>query len=475
MKVAHAGPARIQFAAILGKDVDAVEKQIPVLLPVTTEAFATYGMTDKSVAQPIVPPANALAGYGGLDVSLSSTALNGLEDSVRYLVSYPWECTEQTASRVIPIFALKDILGDFNIATLKDQKHRRLLARAGIRKLESYQRLDGGWGYWQGSRTSWLYVSTYATMALLEGKRHGEAVSAQKLTRARRFLKRRLDHPHYGERLDWVSQTSAAWLLSRFKQYEKGHLTRLYGLRKKLPIFARAWLMSALYRSEGKSGRVRELLREIDNAAVQTASAAHFAEGMTESLRLLMHSNDRTDAIVLAALLEVAPEHALMPKVARGLLQARVRGRWSTTQANAYALMALSRYYEQVEKVVPDHTDQLWYGDSFMGQGSFKGREMKVVQQHIPLATLRKLGEKQLVLAKKGQGKLYYRIGLRYAPTDLVLEPEEQGFSISRVYESIRDPKGKTQKGTVKRRKDGSWEIAAGATVRVRVVVVVPV
>lgn len=473
MSVKEAGPARIQFAAVLGQQTDGVEKQVPVLLPVTTEAFATYGMTEKSVAQPVVPPKDALAGYGGLEVSLSSTALNGLEDSVRYLVEYPWECTEQTASRVIPIFALRDILGDFNIGKLKDLKRRKALARAGLRKLISYQRYDGGWGYWQGSRKSWLYLSAYATLALLAGQKHGEKVPVYNLGRAKRFLKYRLDHPYYWERLDWTGQTAAAWVLSSLKQYEKGHLSRLYGLHKQLPMFARAWLMVALFRSEGKSARVQELLRQLDNAAVQTASAAHFSEGDTESLRLLMHSNDRTDAIVLEALLEVAPMHRLMPKIARGLLQARVRGRWSTTQANAYALMALSRYYKQVEKVVPDHISQLWYGEEFMGAGTFKGRQMKVVQQTVPMDALRKFGERSLVLAKRGQGKLYYRIGLRYAPQDLVLPPEEQGFAVSRVYESIRDPQGKKEE-TVRRLKDGSWEIKAGATVRVRLVVVVP-
>ncbi len=474
MGVAQAGPSRIQFAAVLGAEVDAVEKQVPVLLPVTTEAFATYGMTDKSVAQPVVPPKNALPGYGGLEVSMSSTALNGLEDSVRYLVRYPWECTEQTASRVIPIFALKDILKDFQIGKLRDQKKRAALARASVRKLESYQRWDGGWGFWKGSRQSWLYISTYATMALVEAKRYGEKIDASKLRRARQFLKRRLDRPSRFERYDYASQAAAVWLLSGFQQHEKQHMTRLFGLHQKLPMFARAWLMTAIFRAEGKTNRVEELLRQLNNAAVQTASAAHFAEGDTESLRLLMHSNDRTDAIVLAALLEVAPKHPLMPKIARGLLQSRVRGRWSTTQSNAYALMALSRYYAQVEKVVPDHISQIWYGDGYLGKGTFQGREMKVVQQKIPLAALRKLGDQQLVLAKQGKGKLYYRIGMRYAPRDLMLPPQEQGFSVSRVYEPIQDPKGKVLKDTVKRRDDGSWEIKAGSTVRVRVVVVVP-
>jgi len=475
MTVKHAGPARIQLAAVLGREADAVEKQVPVLLPVTTEAFATYGMTDDSVTQPIIPPKGALPGYGGLEISMASTALNGLEDSVRYLVTYPYECTEQTASRVLPIFSLADILSDFGIGEIKDTAKRKALAASGVRKLISFQRWDGGWGNWQGSRISWPYVSAYATYALARAKEAKEKVPAHTLTRARRFLKQRLDHPitDLGEQYNWVAQVASAWVLSELGQHERAHLGRLYGLRRRLPLFARTWLMVALFRAEGRSARVNELLRELDNAAVQTASAAHFAEGKSESLRLLMHSSDRTDAIVLQALLEVAPEHPLLPKIARGLLQARVKGTWSTTQSNAFALVALARYYRQIEKQAPDHVSQIWYGEGYMGQARFKGREMKVSQQTIPLAALRELGQRSLVLAKRGQGKLYYRVGLRYAPKDLQLPPEEQGFALSRVYEPIHDAKGKKEQ-TVRRRDDGSWEVKAGATVRVRVVLVVP-
>jgi uncharacterized protein YfaS (alpha-2-macroglobulin family) len=471
------GPARIQFAAVLGKSTDAVEKQIPVLLPVTTEAFATYGMTDGSVAQPVTPPKDALKEYGGLKVSMASTALNGLEDAVSYLVDYPYECTEQTASRVLPIFSLGAILSDFKIAKIKDLAAQRALATAGVRKLISFQRYDGGWGSWQGSRLSWPYLSAYAAYALLRAKEAGEKVPDHNIQRARSFLKHRLDYPmtEFLEQYNYVAQTASVWILSELKQHETGHLSRLYGLRNKLPFFAKTWLMVALFRAEGRSARVNEILRELNNAAVQTAAAAHFAEGKSESLRMLMHSEDRTDAIVLQALLEVDPTHSLMPKVARGLLDARVRGRWSTTQSNAFALVALARYYKQVENVVPDFVSQIWYGEGYMGEGKFKGREMKIAEQEIPMHALHKLGAQPLVLQKAGPGKLYYRIGLSYAPRDLKLPPEEQGFSVSRVYEPIADPKtGKVKQDEVKRRKDGTWEIKAGATVRVRVVLVVP-
>ena len=466
------GPARIQFAAVMRAETDAVEKQIPVLLPATTEAFATYGVTDSSLVQPVTPPANALPGYGGLEISMSSTALTGLEDAVRYLVDYPHECTEQTASRLLPIFGLKQILTDFKIGGLADLEAQEKLARAGVRKLIANQRYDGGWGMWSGSRRSWPYLTAYALFTLRRAMESGHKVDKYRLDRTANFLKRRLDYPEkeFGEQYNYTTQVLSVWALSDMGRHEKEHLKRLYGLRHKVPLFAQAMLMQAIYRAEQTSPRVKEMLRELNNQAVETASAAHFAEVKTESLRLLMHSEDRTDAMVLYAVLEVDPAHSLIPKLARGLIQSRVKGRWSTTQANAYALTSLARYYKQVEKVIPDYAADLWLGeDGYLGRALFKGRQLRVVRQKVPLAALSQRGRQDLLFAKKGPGKLYYRIGLRYAPRDLVLPAEEQGFSVTRTFEPVE---GATD--TVTRDKEGAWVIKAGATVRVRLTLVVP-
>ena len=45
-------------------------------------------------------PAGVVAGFGGLHVELSSTAMVGLGEGARYLVEYPYGCAEQQASHV---------------------------------------------------------------------------------------------------------------------------------------------------------------------------------------------------------------------------------------------------------------------------------------------------------------------------------------------------------------------------------------
>jgi uncharacterized protein YfaS (alpha-2-macroglobulin family) len=71
-----------------------------------------------------------------------------------------------------------------------------------------------------------------------------------------------------------------------------------------------------------------------------------------------------------------------------------------------------------------------------------------------------------LILSKEGAGRMYYRVGLRYAPTDLKQPALDMGFVVSRVYEALDDPADVTQDA------QGVWHIKAGARVRVHLTMV---
>ena len=75
-------------------------------------------------------------------------------------------------------------------------------------------------------------------------------------------------------------------------------------------------------------------------------------------------------------------------------------------------------------------------------------------------------GDSNVIIQKDGDGRLYYRLGLRYAPDDLQLDPRDEGFVVDRSYEAVDDP------NDVTRDADGTWRIRAGASVRVRLTMV---
>lgn len=469
------GNSRWQFAAVAltpERWNDAAELDVPIKLPATVEAFATYGVTDKSVLQPVQLPKDALPDFGGLEVSMSSTALTGLSDAVTYLHEYPYECVEQTASRVLPLIVLRKIIGDFHLKGAGTDAERDKLIKDGLERIWAKQRDDGGFGYWSDSRDSYLYVSSWAAYVFSQARKAGytSGNNYQEL-RLVTFLQQRLASPRHdlGEDKDFNSQAMAALVLAGRGVSVGDQVKRIFGNRTGLAIFGKAWLMEAARLSLGQgSEEEKELNRALQSAAVQKASSAHFTEATSESIRLIMHSNERTDAIVLASLIHVTPSDPLIPKIIHGLNESRTHGRWDTTQSNAWATVAMSDYYETFEKETPNFDANIFVGNGFVGQGKFAGRETKILTEQVPFPAMVKQTNSDLTLEKVGTGRLYYRLGLRYAPKDLKLGPGEQGFTVTRTYLEMPDAPG-----SVTTDADGTVHIRAGTEVRVQLQVVV--
>ncbi|MBU1535886.1 hypothetical protein KKF84_11245, partial [Myxococcota bacterium] len=480
------GRLRFRFSGFMGNLTDSVEPPpIPVNVPATTEATATYGVTDKSTLQPIKPPTDANKRFGGLDIHMSSTALTGMQDAIKYLVDYRYySSTEGLASTIAPIFALKEILSSFRIGSISDRDKQNARAKAGIKKLVQWQKYGGGWSYWPSWWRPCPYCTMYVTWTLLRGHEAGFKVPKDTLNKAAYYLSRVVDGS-----LTWdeggylysnTMKVMAGWVLSELQkvpgitnarnaQWLSGYMKGVYrsGL-KYLPMFAKAMLMTVLHRVGNSESEIEALNRVFQNAVVESASSVHFAESTARDLQLLMHSTSRTDAIVLRSFMEVRPKDIIIPKVVKGLMKGRINGRWESTQANVFALDALQAYYKQFENVVPNYSAQVWYGDGYLGKKLFKGRSMSIIHKQIPIAYILKQGAKDLILAKSGEGKLYYRLGLVYVPNSLRLKPESQGFFVIRRYEPMEG------KDTVTRRADGSWQIKAGKMVKVHLTIVTP-
>ena len=97
-----------------------------------------------------------------------------------------------------------------------------------------------------------------------------------------------------------------------------------------LSLEALAWLWQVLLDDPGSAAEVEAIRRHINNRAVETAGAANFTTSYGDEAYLLLHSNRRTDAIILDALIADDPESDLIPKVVNGLLAHRTRGAGAT-------------------------------------------------------------------------------------------------------------------------------------------------
>ena len=468
-----AGTARFQAAVAAGELSDAAGFALPVHTPATVEAFATYGELDEgAVVQPVQLPQDVRTQFGGLELSTSSSALQALSDAVLYLADYPYSCVEQASSRLLAVAALRDVLGAFSAQGLPDPEALEQAVSQDLQLLAARQNNDGGFGFWRRGERSWPFVSVHAAHALARARAKGLPVPELTMSRALRYL-RGLRRKLPDDMPEQVRCTVEAYALhvrhlagdSDGKRARS--LLRQAGVED-LSLEALAWLLPVLAAS-GAEDEVAQLLRQLENRVSETAATAQFVQRYEDGAHLLLHSDRRSDALLLEALIASAPQHELIPKLCRGLLAHRRQGRWNNTQENAFALLAMDRYFHAYEAQEPEFVARAWLGSGLVAEQSFQGRGSERAQLLLPMDWLAQAEESSpLILAKEGPGRLYYRLGLRYAPLELGLEPAERGFAVQRSYEGVDD------EGDVWLDEAGSWHVRAGARVRVRLTMVTP-
>ena len=465
------GTARFQLAATAGAAADAAEVALPVWTPATTEAFATYGQIDSgAIKQPVSLPGKVVTEFGGVEVETSSTQLQALTDAFLYLVSYPFECSEQLSSRIAGIAALRDVLTAFKARDLPSKAALEAKVGEDLERLYAMQNHDGGFPFWQRGYESWPYLTVHVTNAMVRAKAKGFTVEKAALDQALQYLKtieRR--YPHYYP--EEVKRTITSYALYTRMLAGDRDVPRAQGLIKeaggvdKLSMEAVGWLLGVVAGQADAATERAAILRHLDNKVSETAAAANFTTSYRDGAHLLLASNRRVDAIILESLIAEKRTSDLIPKIVVGLLGHKKAGKWANTQENVFVLFALDLYFHEFEKVTPDFVARVWLGDAYAGEHAFRGRTTDRHAIDIPMAEVAKragAAPADLVIQKDGKGRLYYRIGMTYAPADLKLAAADYGFAVVRRYEPIDDEKD------VKRDADGTWRIKAGARVRVR-------
>ena len=340
-----------------------------------------------------------------------------------------------------------------------------------LKSLQGLQNSDGGFPYWRRGFTSSPFNTIHVAHALTMASQKGFSVPADMLQNTLMYLRDIESHyPHwYSQQTRWTLSAYALNVRNLAGDRDAAKASRLLneaGLEN-LSMQAIGWLWPVI----DTEAQREEIRRFVGNHVVETAGAANFTTAYDDQTYLLLSSDRRTDAILLAALMEDNPDSDLIVKVVNGLLAHRVKGRWENTQENVFVLLALDKYFNTYESQTPDFVARLWLGDTYAGANEFRGRTTERHETLIPMTyvlseTGSAGGTQNLIISKEGPGRLYYRLGLRYAPTDLNLDPLDMGFVVQRRYEAVDDP------ADVSQDNEGNWHIKAGARVKVHITLV---
>jgi len=373
---------------------------------------------------------------GEVDIQLDPSLAAGMRDGLDYLEHYEYECTEQTISRFLPNVLTFAALQSLGIENKELADRLPGLVEQGLNKLYVQQKEDGGWGWWSTSENN-IYVTSYVVFALTKAQQAGVDVSATVLANGQNFL---LNHLQTTRQLNTTFDANrhafVLYALAEGGVAPRDSLEALLDAREKLAHYGRAYLALALNLTDSQkyAGDIDTLLSDINNAAILSATGAHWEEDRYDYWA--MNTDTRSTAIILDTLARLDPKNELIPNVVRWLMIARKDGIWETTQETAWALIGLTDWMLETGELNADYDYSLFLNNDELVSGTAtKENVQESIKQKIPVAELlADTGNLLTVARTDGNGRLYYSAHLKvYLPVDEI-EPAERGIIVSRRY-----------------------------------------
>jgi len=247
-----------------------------------------------------------------------------------------------------------------------------------------------------------------------------------------RWAEREATTPH-----DAIPIAMALHALATADKAPRPAVDRLYELSDRLPTFSRALLLLAMHAIDPSDPRVDALVEGLE-AEIETSSGGASVRDSGAIFPQYFDTSTRTSAMVLLALLSVRPEHSQIEPLARSLMSLRAGGRVWNTQENAYAMLGLAGYARRFEAVAPRMTANAWIGPAHRLTTELRSR-MGSASEEASLADLLQTPKPEVTLAREGEGRLYYRVGMTWAPEKEQERAVAAGIAVETV---LRDADG---------------------------------
>ncbi|MGC8873887.1 MAG: hypothetical protein ACP5SI_05500 [Chloroflexia bacterium] len=332
-------------------------------------------------------------------------------------------------SRVLPNAMVARAFRELGVRSERLESDLPRMVDVGRQMLYGFQHEDGGWGWWYDDR-SHDYQTAYILYGLAMTKQGGFEVDEGVLERGARYLQEHLPG------MDRRTRAYALYALTTAGFGDLDSALRLAAERDDPPApldpFSRAALALTLH-ALGDEATARRLIEEIAATAVVSADRAYWDTGIGdgEYQAKTMASSVRSTALVLDALVQLAPDHPLVLPTVRWLMAQRRGYAWNSTQETSYALLALADYVRSAGEQFAQRNWRVDLNGEEAEAGSFTSVD-QAVRVTVPTERLRG-GENRLRLLHSGSGRLYYTVIARFYLPEEVQRPAG-AIRVSRVY-----------------------------------------
>jgi uncharacterized protein YfaS (alpha-2-macroglobulin family) len=416
---------------------------VPIHAYVAPQTFMTSGMLSEAGSrQEVVSLPRTFSPIGGeLEIEMTASLAAGLLNSLEAL-PFP-ACSynnEAVLSFLLPNLEAHLALQSSGFKAPELQERLDSSLTDSISALVRNQNEDGGWGWFQGSRSDG-FLTAYVLFGLARARQAGASVPEEVFESAHGYVRETaLLDVSFGTlepwELDRLAFTLYAFQESEgLQEDEWSLLDDLHDRRERLSPWARALLALAIQSASPGDVRARNLIADLEAGALRTASSASW-ESDTGSWRV-PGTPLYTTAVVVYALAQRDPASPILIEAVRYLVVNRdARGLWGSTYESAWVILALTEAMQGLGELQADFTFSASLNGAPLASGQAVGSQiLDSIQASVPLDSLSPDHPNALTLDRdEGLGRLYYRAALLVNRPVESTQPLNRGMDISRVY-----------------------------------------
>ncbi len=425
------GEADFNLSARGNTETTQLEVKIPLRSVAPPVTKTGQGVVRAGEPVDFILPANLIPDSSEFSLTLSPFPNIRFADSLRYLVRYPHGCLEQTTSKIFPLLYFSDLARSVE-PMLAAEDSVDYYITAGITKIESMLRSNNRFAYWPGGTYVNPWSSIYASHFLVEARKAGYEVADRVYDAMLEGLKAQAKFsPNTENETKKIKRqislvTYAAYVLAAAGHPERGtmHYLKNRGLSG-LSDYSHFQLAGAF----ALSGELETALSMLPVSVSPTFDNKGTGQRETGGT---LDSPVRAQAIMLDVLAEVNENHPSVPMLVKSLSEAASEGnRWTTTQENAFAFLALG-------KILKKQMDR-----NYTGTLKLNGEHFADFDATETRYTDEAWDGTRIQLSVQGEGSCYYYWSAFGIQRDSFIEEYERELQVSRRYFN-KDGEGRT-------------------------------
>ena len=458
VRVLREGLATIRVRALTDEESDALEMQFPVYVHGMLKTDSWAGTIRPGVGSSrlqVNVPAQRRPEQSLLEVRYSPTLAGAMVDSLPYLVSYPYGCTEQTLNRFLPTVLTQKVLLEMNIdlASVREKRtnlnaqeigthaerarqwNRRetnpvfdeaevvRMVKEGVRRLTDMQNADGGWGWFSGSQErSWPHTTAVVVHGLQTALQNDVPLVPGILERGVAWLKRyqadrvqRLQNWEQEKkpRNQFADNLDALIDMVLVQQDQPNSAMRefLYRDRQRLAVYSKCMFGLAL-EQQGESKKLAMILRNIDQYLVQDEEneTAYLKLPATNHWWYWYGSEVEANAYYLKLLSRVDPQGAKAPRLVKYLLNNRKNAtRWNSTRDTSVCVEAFADFLRASGELLSEMTVEIWVDQRLRKAVEITPANLFSFDNRFVLAgEALTAGSHEIEIRRQGKGAVYF-------------------------------------------------------------------